>query len=111
MTPNLGTREPPRGYFEKDHSYVAKLELSTFLKEQVGDGNVVIQIESDMHEAKGWDETMTYTGEPKQFQLFEEKKTWGEAEAFCQHQGGHLASIVSESENQEVTALAAGDFE
>ena len=36
-------------------------------------------------------------------------RTWDEAEAHCQSEGGHLASIMTEHENQEVMRLTLVD--
>ena len=63
---------------------------------------LVIQLEADMHKKEGWIETLTYSGESKQFKLFSETKSWEEAENVCQSQGGHLASVVTEEEKGEV---------
>ena len=109
-TPNFGQKNFKKSYFERDHMYIAHLNFPKTLKDQMTDNReIVIQLESNMHQEEGWDETLTYTGESKKFTLVEEKKTWGEAEAFCQEQGGYLASIVSEFENEEVSKLADGE--
>ena len=102
MTPNFGQKQYETSYHEKQHTYIAQLDFTQTLKDQIGNGKLVIQLESDMRESEGWEETLTYSGESKQFMFVEEKKTWMGAENFCQNQGGHLASIVSESENDPV---------
>ena len=38
---------------------------------------------------------------------WEERKTWPEAEAQCQKEGGHLASVTSQEENNEVLKVAS----
>ena len=112
MIPNFAQELYDASYFEKQHTYIAQLDFSQTLKDQIGiNDKLVVQLESDMRESEGWKETLTYSGESKQFMFGEGKKTWTEAQAFCQNQGGHLASIVSESENKEVSALALGDYD
>ena len=109
MTPQLGSAEYDKSYFEEDHSYSATLEFSKNLRNLVGQGFLVIQLDADMHDAEGWVETLTYSGESKQFKLIDGKKSWEEAEKVCQSEGGHLASVVSEEEKREVFLLAQGD--
>ena len=111
ITPNLGGSQPQSDYFEKDRSFIVRLMFPKALKDQIGKGQLVIQVEADMHEGEGWCETLTYTGEAKNFTLFDEKKTWHEAEAYCQNRGGHLASIISLSEGRLVFDLAAGELD
>ena len=36
-------------------------------------------------------------------------RTWDEAKKVCQGQGGHLASVVTEEEKQDVFLLAQGE--
>ena len=43
------------------------------------------------------------------YQLHNEKKTWLEAEAVCQQEGGHLASVASEKENEALRKAAGGN--
>ena len=111
ITPNFGQQLFESSYFESAKSYIVHLEFTEHLKNQIGDGELMIQLEVDMYQAEGWEETLTYTGESKQFSFVEEKKTWDEAEVFCQKRGGHLASILSESEQREMFSLAAGDYD
>ena len=111
MTPHLGSSNFETSYFEEDHSYIATLEIQSSLKTQVADGALVIQLETNLYEGEGWVETVTYTGVSKEYVLVDDKKTWEEAEVYCQNQGGHLASIVTEKEENEVLYLAAGDYD
>lgn len=110
-TPNLGSSNFETSYFEEDHSFIATLEIQTSLKTQLDDGALVIQLETNLHEGEGWVETVTYTGVSKEFVLVDDKKTWEEAEVYCQNQGGHLASIITEREENEAFYLSIGDFD
>ena len=87
------------------------LEFPEGLSEQVGSGSLVIQLEVDTREEEGWREEVQYRdGGPKKYTLHKEIKTWYEAESQCQSEGGHLASIVTKEEWQQVMTVAAGEY-
>ena len=48
----------------------------------------------------------TSNGGPRQFRLYANPMNLEEGEAFCVEEGGHLASILSQEENDQVSALA-----
>ena len=90
-------------YFKTDNEYHAVLEFPENLDEYIGDGSLVIELEVDIREG----EEVFYTGQPK-YKLYTSKKNWQQAERHCENESGHLASIHSEQENQEV-AKFVGD--
>ena len=45
-----------------------------------------------------------------ELQHFYHKKSWSEAEEFCQRKGGHLASIVSQKEQEELVGLLGSRY-
>ena len=98
-------------YYHADQKHDASLYIPDDLKEQVGDGKLVIELEVDTREAEDWIEDVKYELGKRQlkekYQLFIEEKTWQEAETFCQSLGGHLASILSRNENQVINGIAS----
>ena len=82
-----------------------------FPRNQVGCGSLVVQLEVDTREKEGWqEEEVMYSSnsvyrEDKihEYKLYREKNAWADAEAHCKGQGGHLASVLSEEEQQALT--------
>ena len=78
--------------------------------QQVGDGSLVIELESDIRDEEGWLEEVSYKKTPQwgneKFMLFTEQKNWTAAEAHCQRGGGHLASVLSKEEQRAMETLA-----
>ena len=69
----------------------------------------MIQLEVDTREEEGWQEEVEYLGQ--RYVYHEEKKTWPDAEAHCQSEGGHLASVLTREEQKEVRrALLAESY-
>ena len=91
----------------EDKNLHVVLEFPENLKEQVGKGSLMVQLEVNTREEEGWLEEVSFQ-EGYMSRFYAEKKTWAEAEAYCQEEGGHLASVLSEDEQQEVEALAEG---
>ena len=81
------------------------LEIPRDIKDQIGSGSLIIDLEVETREETGWAEEVIL---PPTFTLHTTKKNWSEAESFCQSEGGHLASVTSYEENQMVTDIAAG---
>ena len=67
-----------------------------------------IQVEVHTGEEEGWQEEVVYWEGPK-YKLYTERKTWADAEAHCQMEGSHLASVVTDVEQEEVRAAAGGN--
>ena len=56
-------------------------------------------------EEGGWQEQLRYV-DNYAYKLHTEERTWTEAEAECQKEGGHLASVASKEVNEELHRLA-----
>ena len=84
-----------RNYFQANHVFKASFDFSDRVKEQMGNNSMTVNLEVDTREVEGWNEYVTIR--PK-FWLVEEKKSWDEAQAHCQNEGGHLASFETEEE-------------
>ena len=100
--------------FEKDHSkedrqLLYEIKISGDLLEQVNRGSLIIELDVDISNQ----EEVKYTQASWGFdthKLFTEKKTWADAEAHCQGEGGHLASVLNEEEQQKMIALAGRKY-
>ena len=110
MWNNNGTWQTPwfegeykTGYHEENRHYYVSLQLPMNLKEQIHSGSLVIQLEVNTREEEGWQEEVSYW-EGYKYRLYTEKKNWADAEATCQRDGGHLASVLSAKEQEEARA-------
>ena len=80
-------------YYQEDKEFLMVLELPDNIKDQVGSGSLLIDLEVDIRDVEGWvEEISTFT-------FYTTGKTWAEAESDCQKEGGHLASVTSEEVN------------
>jgi len=100
-------------YYKEDRDFHIVLELPDDIKDQVGSGSLVIELDIDMREAEGWIEQLIYKeikeGEPAfpyNYTLHTTYKSWPDAEEECQREGGHLASVPSEEVNKELKRVA-----
>ena len=80
------------------------LELPDDIKDQVGSGTLIIEIEVDTREEAGWFEEITMID----YIFHPTKKPWFEAEDECRQEGGHLASMSSEEINLTIEKQASG---
>ena len=111
QTPGLRDKILNESFHTVDRAYKASLVLPDNI--QVDSGNLVIQLEVDTREEEGWQEEVSYSTTakwgPEKYKLYIMRKSWSDAEAHCKGEGGHLASVLSEEDQQEVSALAAGN--
>ena len=92
-------------FFLTDKFHHRVLDFPGDLKDQVGNGSLVIELEIDTRRLEdGFDEWVGYK-EGSKYKSHKEKKTQYEAASQCQAEGGHLASILSEWENSQVAGL------
>ena len=91
----------------KQHCFV--LQLPQNIADKIGSGFLEIEIEVDTREEEGWHESVTFL-EGSKYKLYKEKKTWSEAEAHCRHEGSHLASVLREDEQKEVSLSSVSDL-
>ena len=101
-TPWFGEEQEPN-YYEEDKFYNLVIDIHNNLSAQIGSGSLVIQLEVDTREEEGWQEDVSYW-EGSKYKLYTEGKTWEDAEATCQRDGGHLASVLSAKEQEEARA-------
>ena len=88
-----GSFSSPRHDF-KNVSYIYKLNIPKDIGELVGEGELVISVET-----KGkW----IYFEPRSMTLLYKEKLNASAAEQFCVNQGGHLASVGSREEDEEI---------
>ena len=69
------------------------IELPRTIQNMIGEGAVVITVETQSN----W--RFSSAGDPKH----EKKLKWASAEELCVHEGGHLASIGSQENQDEIT--------
>ena len=96
-----------KSHYRDDQNFHVVLEYPEDLAEHVCSGSLVIQLEVDTRKEEGWQEEVRYAEVPK-YKLYMEKKSWVDAEAHCQDEGGHLASILTETEQDVVEVVAEG---
>ena len=73
----------------------------------VGKNKLNIQIEVSIGEGDGWNEVVEYREGPT-FTYHSCRQNFEQAEATCVKNGGHLASVTTAYENEEVKALSQG---
>ena len=101
-TPGFGEEYETKKY-EEDKYYNLFIDIPKNLFAQIGGGTLVIQLEVDTREEEGWQEEVSYW-EGSKYKLYTDGKSWTEAEATCQGEGGHLASVLSDGEQEEARA-------
>ena len=104
-------------YYTEDRIHHFVLNFTHIAKE-VGEGSLVVQVDVDIRNKQGWEETVTYnegfkyTSAPKKKDNEGNdkviKKSWSDAQAYCKEKGGSLASIRTWREQKEVETLAGG---
>jgi hypothetical protein len=73
----------------------------------VGSGFLVVELKVDTRDAEGWQEEVLYS--EGRYELYTDYKSWSGAEAHCQAEGGHLASILTAEEHREAAKVAGRD--
>ena len=112
MWNNNGTWHTPsfrgecnKSCYKEDKYFTLVLELPEDLPEKIGSGSLIIHLEVDITEERGRREEVAYW-EGSKYKLYKEEKTWADAEAHCQREGGHLASVQTERDLEELKAAA-----
>ena len=91
-------------YCKEERNFHAVLELPHNIRDQVGSGTLHIELDIHTKEEREWIEKVsmyTFHGEYT--------NDWTEAEAECQREGGHLASVASEELNEEVRRMSQNE--
>ena len=89
-------------YYKKDIHYNLEIEIPQELSSEITSRSLVVQLEMETRDEEGWQEEVVYWEGPK-YKLYKEEKNWTDAEATCQEGGGHLASLLSEGDQREVS--------
>ena len=104
-------------YYKTDKEIHMVLDLPEDVKDQVDSGFLIIELEMDMREDDDWLEHVIYKelkdGDVEDtfgYTLHMTGKSWSEAEAECQQEGGHLASVPSMEVNKEMEKLAGDNI-
>ena len=64
----------------------------------------MIELEVDTREEEGWQESVEFTEGPR-FKQTNKERSWADAESHCDDWGGHLVSVHSEWEHQEINRI------
>ena len=64
----------------------------------VGDGELVISVEAEGN----W----SFISPENKWQLYKKMMNWSDAEDYCVSNGGHLASVTSQKEQDQITKVA-----
>ena len=105
-TPGFG-EEYEVSYYKERRNHHFVLLFPENLVEQLGTGSLVVHLEVNTRNEEGWKEYVAYK-EGSKYKLYTGSATWYQADALCKSEGGHLASVLSEGENDEVMALVSG---
>ena len=100
-------------FFESDQQHRVKLEFPSNVKDQIGSGRLVIELEVDIR--KGLNETVWIrndTADILKYKFHPEGKSWEDAERICDGEGGHLASIQTLDKQRAVVEIVpnGGNF-
>ena len=110
QTPGLRGETFDNSFYTASRAYKGKLLVTQNVIDQVGNGSLLIQLESYTRVADGWLEEVKYLKTPMwgsdKYKLFSEKKTWADAKAHCQVEGGHLASVHTAEDNRKISLVA-----
>ena len=99
-----------KAFYKEDRDIHMVLELPEDIKDQVGSGSLVIELEMDTRTEREWTEQVSYkVGNESNpgitwkhfYTLHTIPMSWKEAEAECQREGGHLASVRNEEVDKE----------
>ena len=91
--------------FKADVDLLHVLEFPDNILESLGSGSLVLELEVETREEEGWLEEVTYQAGAR-YRQYNMRKTWQEAETFCEGEGGHLASILTSGQLAEAVEAA-----
>ena len=100
-TPGFADPEYNGDFYRRPHSLHYELDLPDNTGEIVGEGVLVVSVETE----GDW----AFISPENRLQLHGEKLGSSEAEELCVSKGGHLASVGSQRENEEIFRLALGN--
>ena len=101
-------------FYTRDQTYKTTLLISDNLVAKVGNGSILIQLEIDTQDEEGWEEYVEYAEIPKwgsaKYKLYDQELNWNDADTHCKGAGGHLASMHSDEEQENVAEIGDGNF-
>ena len=105
QTPGYGGDFYPSDQFYKSTLLLPRASKLSSIMGSQHDKSLVIEIETITREEECWQEDVQY-GSKYKLSSYMEEKTWEDAEAHCQSLGGHLASVRTAEEHEELASLA-----
>ena len=100
-TPSYGSPASSK-FLRENHTYYARVHLPKGAQEISDNDVLTVDIDIDLNE----NAKMSYWTGAKSYVFYNEKKTWSEAQAFCESKRGHLASVVTSNDKQSVDAIS-----
>ena len=100
-SPGHGDPKYKGDFYSRLQSLHYMLDLPDNMGEMVGEGILAISIETEGN----W----SFISPENKFQLNQEWLSWSDSEKECASQGGHLASVTSQREQDHIAQLADGD--
>ena len=121
---NFGEIETPwfgqaykEGYYKEDKQQRVNIKFPGNIKDQLASGTLWINLDVDTREEEGWNEEVRFSSSNNigymgnkilESKMHKERKTWANAEAHCQSEGGHLASARTAEEQKTLRTLTMG---
>ena len=102
QTPQLGKILVKPSDASVDHIYKVDLTVTDDFQAEIGDRTLVIELDVDMRK----EDELAFAG----YKLNQRRKSWIDAEAHCKSEGGQLASIHSELQQELAEKAAEGNF-
>ena len=97
-----------RAFLKADRKNTFQLSLPDEVDKRQSRLNV--RLEVNLGDGEGWDEFVEYRDGSPKFVRHSNRKTFEKAEATCVKDGGHLASVTTVSERDEVIAMSIGEL-
>ena len=99
--PAFGDPEYTGDFHSRPQSLHYVLDLPDNIGEMVGEGELVISVETE----GSW----SFISPENKWQLYKKNMSWSDAEDYCVREGGHLASVTSQREQDQITKVADGN--
>ena len=94
-SPGLGDPKYSGDFYSRPQALHYVLDLPDNIGEMVGEGELVISVETEGN----W----SFISPENRWQLHKKLLNWSDAENVCGNRGGHLASVVSQREQEQLT--------
>ena len=95
-------------WYQADYVFRANLVLPDDIGDRVGNGSLVIQLEVNTRQDKGWMENVRYWW-GQEFFVHHKMKNWWDARDYCNNMDTDLASVHSEEMFQSLVAMVDED--